>query len=198
MAEIVVFHSVLGVRSGVTEVSERMRFAGHVVHVPDLYNGKVFDDYPSAFQWIESIGGVPELVNRTQAAVAGMSRELVYVGFSNGGLSAELLAATRPGARGAVLMHAAAPLAAFGASEWPVTVPVQVHYAVEDPFRHEDALDAFGAAVRASGAGYDFFEYDVSGHLFTDPSLPDEYDKEATELITERILAYLERIDRVG
>lgn len=198
MAEIVVFHSALGVRSGVTDVGERLRFAGHVVHVPDLYNGMVFDDYSSAFRWIESIGGIPELVNRTQAAVAGMSQDLVYAGFSNGGLSAELLAATRPGARGAVLMHAAAPLAAFGASEWPDTVPVQVHYAVDDPFRHEDALDAFGAAVRTSGAEYDFFEYDISGHLFTDPGLPDEFDKDATDLLVERILAYLERIDKAG
>jgi dienelactone hydrolase len=198
MAEIVLFHSVLGVRSDVTGMSERMRSAGHVVHLPDLYDGKVFDDYPSAFRWLEEIGGIPELANRSRMAVAGMPEELVYAGSSNGGLAAEMLAATRPGALGAVLMHAAAPPAVLGASEWPGSVPVQVHYAVDDMFRRDDALEAFGTAVRDSGAEYELFEYDIPGHLITDPDLPDEYDKDAAALLVQRVLDFLERVDRTG
>jgi dienelactone hydrolase len=196
MAEIVLFHSVLGLRLGVIDAAERLRCAGHVVHTPDLYEGKVFDDYPGAFRWVESMGGVPELISRTRAAVADLPEDVVLAGFSNGGVSAELLAATRPGARAAVLLHAATPLEAFGAHAWPKGVPVQVHYAANDPFRRQESIDAFAAAVRASGASYEFFEYPVTGHLITDPSLPDEYHSESARALFEQVLIFLNRVDR--
>jgi dienelactone hydrolase len=51
---------------------------------------------------------------------------------------AELLAASRPGTLGAVLMHGAVPVEGlsefFGVDRWPEGVPVQVHYAAEDPW----------------------------------------------------------------
>ncbi|MDB5057961.1 MAG: hypothetical protein JWO59_1433, partial [Chloroflexi bacterium] len=37
MADIVLFHSVLGPRAGVTDAADRLRAAGHTVHTPDLY-----------------------------------------------------------------------------------------------------------------------------------------------------------------
>jgi dienelactone hydrolase len=60
---------------------------------------------------------------------------------------------------------------------WPAGVPVQVHYTKDDPFREEQALlDRFEASVRASGSAYEFHEYPGAGHLFTDQTLPNEYD----------------------
>jgi dienelactone hydrolase len=44
MAEVVVFHSVLGLRPGVLGAADRLRSAGHTVHTPDLFDGEVFDD----------------------------------------------------------------------------------------------------------------------------------------------------------
>ena len=198
MAEIILFHSVLGLRAGVTDAAERLRAAGHTVHTPDLYDGEVFDDYPTAMAWVKSNGGFAELASRTRAAVAELPEALVYAGFSNGGCSAELLAATRPGARAVVLLHAALPLEALDVQgAWPADLPVQVHYAAEDPFRDEQHyLDAFEAEVLASGSGYEFFEYPVSGHLFTDPGLPEEYHPEAAETLFSRVLAFLEQVDR--
>jgi len=61
-AEIVLFHSVLGVRPAVREWADRLRATGHVVHVPDLYDGEVFDDYAPAFAHVERIGGIPALI----------------------------------------------------------------------------------------------------------------------------------------
>src|SRR5215207_3456368 len=95
--EIVLFHSVLGIRPAVHDFADRLREAGHVVHVPDLYRGEVFDDYAPAFEHVERIGGIPALIERTHAAVAELPSDLVYAGWSNGSLSAQLLAATRPG-----------------------------------------------------------------------------------------------------
>jgi dienelactone hydrolase len=194
MAEIVLFHSVLGLRPGVLDAAERLRSAGHVVHTPDLYDGEVFDDYESAFQWLDGFGGIPKLIERTYAAVAELPADLVYAGFSNGGASAALLAATRPGARAALLFHAAMPLEVLGVDSWPPDVPVQVHYAANDPFRQEGALTAFATAVQASGAPYEFFEYPVTGHLITDETLPAEYDKDATEALFTHVLRFMARL----
>ena len=195
MSDVLLFHSVLGLRAGVLEAADRLRAAGHTVHTPDYYAGRTFDEYPAAFEWLESIGGIPDVIARGTAAAAGLPAGLVYAGFSLGGVPAELLAATRPGAKGLILLHAAIPLDGLGVPEWPPAVPVQVHFATADPYRDKAELDSFGASVRASGAAYELFDYPGRGHLFTDQGLADEYDEASAELLFSRVLAFLDRID---
>jgi dienelactone hydrolase len=190
---VVLFHSVLGLRPGVVEWAERLRRAGHVVHTPDLYEGEVFDDMESAFRKVESLGGIPALIERTQVAAAALPQDVVYAGFSNGGGSAQLLALTRPGARGAVLMHAALPLDAFDMDTWPADVPVQLHYAEHDPFRDSSAIDSLAGAVRAAGAAFEAWDYPGAGHLFADPGLAD-FDASSAEAMFQRVQAFLERV----
>ena len=109
-------------------------------------------------------------------------------------MPAELLAATRAGARGLILLHAAIPPDALGVQAWPASVPVQVHFTTGDPYRDKAELDSFEAAVRASGARYERFDYPGNGHLFTDRTLPDEFDEESAELLFSRVLAFLDQI----
>jgi dienelactone hydrolase len=59
---------------------------------------------------------------------------------------------------------------------------------------HQPAIDAFASYVRDSGAGCEVFEYPVSGHLFTDASLPAEYDADATQLVWPRVTEFLRRL----
>jgi len=195
MSDVLLFHSVLGLRAGVLEAADRLRAAGHTVHTPDYYAGRTFDEYPPAFEWLESIGGIPDVIARGSAAAAGLPAGLVYAGFSLGGVPAELLAGTRPGAKGLILLHTAIPLDGLGVPEWPATVPVQVHFATADPYRDKAELDSFEASVRASGAPYELFDYPGSGHLFTDQGLAGEYDEASAELLFSRVLAFLDRID---
>src|SRR5450432_2427005 len=98
--EVVLIHSVLGLRPGVLRSAARLREAGHIVHTPDLYGGDVFDDMAAAMRKSEEIG-MPELFARSQAAVSHFAEELVYMGFSLGGDCAQFLAGHRAGARGA-------------------------------------------------------------------------------------------------
>ena len=191
MAEIVLFHSVLGPRAGVTDAADRMRSAGHTVHTPDLYRGAAsFDAYEPAMAYQESIG-FQELLRRAEADVAPLPQKLVYMGFSAGGVPAEWLAATRPGALACVMLHAALPLSPLGLDTWPATVPVQVHFMRDDPYREQDEIAGMEVDVRAAGARFELFEYDGAGHLFTDPSLPAEYSAVAAGMLWGRVLVLL-------
>ena len=200
MADIVLFHSVLGIRQGVLDAAARLESMGHVVRVPDLYGGgKVFDEYEPAMKFVEAMG-YAALLERTRAAAAELPARVVYAGFSNGGASAEHLAVTRPGAAAAILFSAAIPVEAFAqidggaALTWPAGVPVQVHYTTGDPFREQAELDGLRANVEGAGAPFVLYEYAGNGHLFTDRTLPGEYDEAASELLWERVEAFLRDI----
>jgi len=192
VTEIVLFHSVLGVRAGVCDIAARLAASGHTVHVIDLFDGASFDGYEPAFAHVQSLGGDEALITKAAAAVADLPAEVVYAGLSMGAASAVHLAATRPGARGLIGLHGAVSPHWFGVSSWPDTVPVQVHEGEYDPFREPDEIAALGASVRAGGARFEHFVYpDVRGHLFSDASLPNEYDGDAAELMLSRLLEFV-------
>ena len=198
MAEVVMFHSVLGLRPGVLGAAERLRAAGHTVHMPDLFDGEVFDDIDDGMRKEEALG-FREIARRTEEAVAGLPAGLVFAGFSMGIAYAEMLAASRPGALGAVLMHGAIPVEAlteyFGVERWPEGVHVQVHYAADDPWvEAEQEVAPLGADVRGAGAEFEEYVYPGSGHLFADPDLH-EYDHASSEAMWERVISFLDRID---
>lgn len=190
--EVVVYHSAYGLRPAIIEFAERLRAAGHVVHTPDMYGGEVFSDRNDAIRKIQELG-FDALLERAFAAVEGLPHDLVYAGFSNGGACAELLAATRPGARGAILIHAPLMVRDLGWTVWPANVPVQVHFADKDPIRNQGVIDALGVKVRQSGFGFEQFDYDATGHLFADPAFP-AYNATAAELMTRRVIEFLEEI----
>jgi dienelactone hydrolase len=198
MAEMVMFHSVLGLRPGVLDAAERLRAAGHTVHTPDLFEGEVFDDLDDGMRKEETLG-FREIVRRTDEAVTGLPAGLVFAGFSMGISYAQRLTASRPGALGAVLIHGAVPVEAlteyFGVERWPEGVPVQVHYAVDDPWvEAEQEVAPLGDAVRRAGAEFEEYVYPGSGHLFADPDFH-EYDRASSEAMWERVIAFLDRID---
>jgi len=180
MAEVVLFHSVLGLLPGVIAATDRLRTAGHTVHTPDLYDGEVFDDLDEGMRKEEALG-YREIARRAREAVAGLPEGLVFGDFSMGVAHAELLTASRPGALGAVRMHGAVPVEGlseyFGVDRWPEGVPVQVHYAAEDPWvEAKEEVAPLEDAVTGVGAAFEEYVYPGSGHLFADPGLP-EYDR---------------------
>jgi dienelactone hydrolase len=189
MTSIALFHSVLGVRPGILDAAERFRADGHDVLVVDQYDGRVFDDYAEAGRYTEQIG-FPELMDRALAAVEQLPDGFVAAGFSNGAGMAEHVA-TRRRCAGALLFSGALPLGILGAPGWPAETPVQLHYATGDPFRSEDWVDALVADVRDAGAPVEIFDYPASGHLFTDRSLPAEFDADSAELLFSRARAFL-------
>ncbi|MPV37167.1 dienelactone hydrolase family protein [Georgenia subflava] len=193
MAEIVLFHHAQGLTSGVHGFAERLRGAGHRVHVPDLYEGRVFDDLDAGVDHAREVG-FDVVAGRGRAAAEALGEELVYIGMSLGVIPAQELAQTRPGARGALLLYSCVPTSEFGDGRWPAGVPVQVHGKEGDPsFAEEGDIDAARELV-ASTDDAELFVYPGDQHLFADSSLP-AYDQQAAELLEERVLAFLDRVD---
>ncbi len=188
MSQIVLFHSVLGVRPGVLAAAERLRGAGHEVLVVDQYDGRVFDDYEKASAYAESVG-YPALMRSAAAAVEELPDGFVVAGFSNGGGMAEYVA-TRRRVAGVLLLSGTLPLEMLGPPGWPAGVPAQIHYALDDPFRRQEWIDSVATSVRAAGGPVEVFDYPGTGHLFTDASLPDEYDADSAELLWRRALDF--------
>ncbi|MFB6392377.1 dienelactone hydrolase family protein [Polymorphospora lycopeni] len=188
MAEVLLFHHAQGLTSGVRDFADVLRQAGHTVHVPDLYDGEVFDTLEDGVAHAGKVG-FGALAERGRLVAEGLPRELVYVGLSLGVVPAQMLAQTRSGARGAQLLHACIPTSEFGGG-WPAGVPVQVHGMDDDPyFAGEGDIDAARALVAEADAG-ELFLYPGERHLFTDNSL-DAYDEEAAALVTRRVLGFL-------
>jgi dienelactone hydrolase len=187
MAEVLLFHHAQGQTKGIHELADRLREAGHTVHAPDLYDGRTFEDLESGVGHARELG-FDALVDRGTATADELPAELVYIGLSLGVMPAQKLAQTRPGARGAVLLHACLPTSEFGG--WPAGVPVQVHGMDADPFFVDDGdLDAAKALVEEADQA-ELFVYPGDGHLFSDSSLA-SYDAAATDLMMKRVLDFL-------
>ncbi|MFD7826251.1 dienelactone hydrolase family protein [Kitasatospora sp. NPDC059803] len=191
VAQIVLFHSALGLRSAVNAAADRLRAAGHTVHTPDLYDGRTFDDIEAGLAYQEEVGGSEELLRRAVTAAAPLSDGgLVYAGFSLGGSLAQNLALADDKARGLLLLHGTSDLREDAATE----IPVQLHVAEPDPFETEDWLNAWYLGMRRAGADVEVHRYRGAGHLFTDTELAD-YDAEAAERAWAIALDFLGELD---
>jgi dienelactone hydrolase len=195
MAEVVLFHHAQGLTPGVAAFASELRRAGHTVHTPDLFEGRTFGSIEEGMAYAAEIGFPDEVLGRGTRAVEGLPVELVYAGFSLGVLPAQMLAQTRPGARGALLFYSCVPVSEFG-SAWPDGVPVQVHGMDADPiFVGEGDIDAARELTGQARDG-ELFLYPGDQHYFADSSLP-SYDAQATALLTQRVLSFLRSAARL-
>ena len=186
MAEVVLFHHAQGLTSGVVAFADELRRAGHTVHTPDLLDGRTFGSIEDGMAYAEQIGFPGEMLARGARAVEGLPADLVYAGFSLGVLPAQMLAQTRPGARGALLFYSCVPVSEFGPG-WPEGVPAQIHGMDADPiFVGEGDIDAARELV-SQAKDAELFLYPGDQHYFADSSLP-SYDPDATALLTQRVL----------
>ena len=187
MAEVVLYHHIQGLTEGVRSFADELRRAGHIVHTPDLFDGRTFDTLDGGMAYARTVG-FAALAERGVAAADPIGPDAVYAGFSFGVTIAQQLAQTRSGARGALLMYSCLPVAEFGDS-WPADVPVQIHGKEDDPFCAEDREAA--EALAASTDQAELWLYPGDEHLFADASLA-AYDPVAAKSLMERVLAFLD------
>jgi dienelactone hydrolase len=105
-----------------------------------------------------------------------------------------MLAQTRPGARGALLLHSCVPPSEFDCP-WPQGVPLQIHMMDADklalpPNEDLDVARQLDETLESA----ELFVYPGDRHLFADNSLPD-YDESAATLLKRRVLSFLDDIE---
>ncbi|MFO0993299.1 MAG: dienelactone hydrolase family protein [Hyphomicrobiales bacterium] len=193
MAEVLLFHHAQGLTPGIRAFADGLRAAGHTVHTPDLFGGRIFPSIADGLAYIEKTG-FDGLREQGVRIADNLPFELVYAGFSFGVLPAQQLAQTRAGARGALLFYSCLSVSgewAFG--PWPESVPVQIHGMDNDPiFVGEGDIDAAREIV-ATAKDAQLFLYPGDQHYFADSSLP-SFDAEAARQLNARVLAFLDRV----
>ncbi|HEV8274879.1 MAG TPA: dienelactone hydrolase family protein [Streptosporangiaceae bacterium] len=188
MTDVILFHHAQGLTDGVRAFAGQLRAAGHHVTVPNLYDGATFETLDEGIGHAEQVG-FDTIIERGRLAAEGLPNGIVYAGFSLGVLPAQMLAQTRPGAKGALLFHACIPASEFGCP-WPQGVPLQVHAMEADElFVAGGDLDAARDLVKTVEDA-ELFLYPGDQHLFTDNSLP-AYEESAATLLMRRVLSFL-------
>jgi dienelactone hydrolase len=189
MAEILLFHHAQGLTPGCLAFADELRAAGHVVHAPDLYDGRTFRDLDAGVAYAEQVG-FATLLERGRAAADPLPGGLVYAGISLGVMPAQMLAQTRPGACGAVLLHSCVPPSEFD-GPWPERLPLQIHIMDADPLALGDGDLDVARALDETVESVELYTYPGDRHLFADSSLP-EYDETAAALVKKRVLGLLD------
>ena len=187
MAAVLLFHHTLGLTAGCVAFADRLRDGGHVVHTPDLFEGRTFPSVTDGVRYAEEVG-FATIVERGRRAAEGLPHSVILAGMSLGAMPAQMLAQTCPGPAGALLLHGCVPLSVYGGA-WPPGVPLQIHTMDRDELGDVDVAREIVAAVD----GAELHLYPGPGHLFTDPGSPD-YDEAATTLVAQRVLRFLERV----
>jgi dienelactone hydrolase len=193
VAEVLLFHHAQGLTPGVRAFADDLRATGHIVHTPDLFDGRTFQSIDEGLAYIGEVG-FDEMRERGVRIAENLPLGLVYAGFSFGVLPAQKLAQTRHGARGALLFYSCVPISgewAFG--PWPDGVAVQVHAMDNDPiFVGEGDIDAAREIVEKVEDA-ELFLYPGDQHYFADSSLP-SFVAHATALLTTRVREFLDRV----
>jgi dienelactone hydrolase len=185
VSEVLLFHHALGVTPGVVAFADDLRAQGHVVHVPDLFDGKTFTQLEDGVAYAREA----PVDDRAEAAVKALPHDIVYAGWSLGVMVAQKLAQTRAGAKGAVLISSAVAPEEFG-GPWPQGVPLQMHMVENDEWAKDYDIPAAREIV-ANVKRAELFLYPGDGHLIADRSAPD-YDENAAVLLTKRVLEFLD------
>src|SRR6266699_2543854 len=93
-----------------------LRWCSSTMRTPDRFDGQTFGSIEEGMGYAEQIGFPGEVIARGLRAVEALPAELVYAGFSLGVVPAQMLAQTRPGARGALLFYSCVPVTEFGST----------------------------------------------------------------------------------
>ncbi|TDW21601.1 dienelactone hydrolase family protein [Kribbella kalugense] len=167
--DVVVFHSMWGLRPVEVAAADRLRSLGYQVSLPDLFGGRTAPgELEAGFALMAEIGW-STITGRAYDALSRVSDDAAMIGFSMGVGVISQVWSDRLGAAAVACLHAPASVPA---GVWPGT-PVQLHYAAGDRFAPPEQVAEFRRSAAAAGAVALVREYEEAGHYFTDESHPD-------------------------
>ncbi len=98
-----------------------------------------------------------------------------------GAASAEMLAGSRPGSKGDILMQGVIPIQMMGIETWPDSVPVQFFATKDDPWVKEHEVEM----VRQMIPTIEEHRYEGDQHLFADADFIDFLPEAAADMMAK-------------
>ena len=89
MTEVLLFHHAQGLTPGIRAFADNIRAAGHIVHTPDLFDGRTFPSIDAGLAYIGETG-FEAMRERGVRFADGLPAGIVYAGFSFGVLPAQM------------------------------------------------------------------------------------------------------------
>ena len=74
---MLLFHHAQGLTRECLSFANDLRVAGHVVHAPDLYDGKTFANITDGVGYAQEVG-FDTIIERGRATADSLSNEIVY------------------------------------------------------------------------------------------------------------------------
>ncbi len=187
---VVVIQEWWGLNDQIKGVAERFAAAGFTALAPDLYGGRVTgvpDEANHLMAGLDWVGATEiEVQGALQYLKARLERAAV-MGFCLGGALTAIAAARLADCDAAVCYYGIPP--AEQAAPADIRVPFQGHFANQDDWCTPAAVDAFEAALGATGVAQEVHRYDAA-HAFFNETVA-AYDAQAAAQSWQRTLAFL-------
>lgn len=186
--DVVVFHSMFGLRQLELDAAARIRDLGHRAVLPDLFDGQVVEaDVEAGFALMDRVGW-PVIMERARHSLADVADDAVLIGISMGvGVVGQLWPERVTAAAVACLCAPASVPSGVRPG-----VPVQLHVSASDErFAPAEQVEQFRHSGDAAGASTLVRTYPNAGHLFLDDTVTDYSYAATTAAWTdlERMLA---------
>jgi carboxymethylenebutenolidase len=187
---VLVLHAWWGLNDFIRSFCNRLTAEGFTVFAPDLYNGRVVDTIPEAEALARALDDnqarltVQEAIQLLLHHPHTRGDRLGVVGFSLGAAYALELEE-----------NVAAAVVYYGtnaAEAIPSRLPLQGHFAGEDPYEPLEDVRALEATLRQRGKSVEFHYYPGTRHWFAETNRP-EFHPPSADLAWQRMLTFLRR-----
>jgi carboxymethylenebutenolidase len=190
---VLVLHAWWGLNDVFREVCDGLAAEGFVALAPDLHDGAIAEDIPTAERLLKAVPNadrtryVEAAADALQAQPEVIGASIGIVGFSMGASWAVWLAPQRP--------NVAAVVAFYGASDGgfagEMEAAFQGHYAEHDDFEPAEAVRRLETELREAGRDAQVHVYPGTGHWFFERDRPSDFNSDAAALAWERTAAFL-------
>ena len=198
---LVVIQEWWGLNDQIRGVADRYAQAGYRALVPDLYRGRSTVEAAEAEHLMNGLdfgaAAGQDIRGAVQHLKATGSAKVGVTGYCMGGALTVLSSVFVPEADAAVIWYGYPPLEYVDAAK--IRIPLQGHWATEDPFFAIAGVDALEGKLREAGVAFDFHRY-AGLHAFANETQVDphrlpacRYDAAAAALAWDRTLAFLGR-----
>ncbi len=189
-AGVVVIQEWWGLNDQIKGVAERFAVAGFTALAPDLYDGRVTAEPDEANHLMEGLDWVGATEVEVRGALQYLKARLdkaAVMGFCMGGALTAIAAAKLADCDAAVCFYGIPPKEQVDPAE--IAVPFQGHFANNDDWCTPAAVDAFEAAIGATGVPQEIHRYEAA-HAFFNETV-EAYDAQSAVQSWQRTLAFL-------